>query len=173
MGREDSRQACEGRNVFAAILQELHRCSSMSDLHSRYKTIQNEHNHILGHYFRNLYQSLKTVDGYPDASLSTDQKQKYAGILRAQLSSSELALLFLNCLDGMVDDGQFKNLLVRYRMLEHIPLKVANDFYCFAGNKTPLADEKAIQQYIEESSIQAKDISKNGAFGRNPNIQTA
>jgi hypothetical protein len=62
----------EGRNVFAAILLELrNNCEGMADLHSRYKFIQSEHNHILGHYFRNLYQALKAVDNYPSEMLSS------------------------------------------------------------------------------------------------------
>ncbi len=162
----------EGRNVFAAILLELGKNhKSMADLHMRYKFIQSEHNYILGHYFRNLYQALKAVDHYPSEMLSSEQKQKYAGILRAQLSSSELALLFLNCLDGMVDEGQFKNLLVRYRMLEHLSLTMCGNLYYFAGSETPIADEEIIRQYMKESAVSALTtvvLKSRGAFGRNP-----
>ena len=161
----------EGRNVFAGILLELrNNCESTADLHRRYKFIQSEHNHILGHYFRNLYQALKAVDNYPSEMLSSEQKQKYAGILRAQLSSSELALLFLNCLDGMVDEGQFKNLLVRYRMLEHLPLSMRGNLYFLAGSKISISDEETIRQYTKESDVSLlKTVvpKSRGAFGRN------
>ena len=161
-----------GRNVFTAILQELSdSCLSVTEFHKTYKLIQTEHNHILGHYFRNLYQALKTVDNYSTEILSYQQKHKYAGILRAQLSSSELALLFLNCLDGMVDEGQFKNLLVRYRMLEHLPLTAAGGLYYFVGTTTAIADETIIRQYTKESDISMVEtlvLNSRGAFGRNP-----
>ena len=161
-----------GRNVFAAIFKDIqNNCNGIVELHNCYKLIQTEHNHILGHYFRNLYQALKTVDNYSTDMLSTEQKQKYAGILRAQLSSSELALLFLNCLDRMVDDGQFKNLLVRYRMFEHLPLTAREGLYYFSGTTTAIADQATIEQYTKESdvSIFTYVVPKSrGAFGRNP-----
>ncbi len=82
-------------------------------------------------------------------------KQKYASVLRAQLSSDELALLMVNCAGEMVDDGEFRALLVRYRMLEHIPLKRNGTDYLYTGQKDDvvLADEQSIQQYLTESTI--------------------
>src|SRR5690606_20728284 len=85
----------------------------------RYRIIQKHNNHILGHYSRNLYQALKLVDA--QSYISFEKKKQYTGIIRAQLSSEELSLLFINCLEGVCDDGQFKDLLVRYAMLEHLP----------------------------------------------------
>lgn len=48
---------------------------------------------LLGHYFRNLYRILKFVD---QANM-VDQKF-YSGVLRAQLSNDELALIFYNAI---------------------------------------------------------------------------
>lgn len=166
------RKPVEGRNVFGAILVELGKLDrGVIETHERYKFMQDNHNHVLGHYFRNLYQALKVVDNYSDQLLTKRDKEKYAGILRAQLSSNELTVLFLNCLDGMVDDGQFKNLLIRYRMLEHLPLSLENGIYCAAGTKLPLATDEIIRQYIRESEQPStKSVSPDGrgAFGRNP-----
>lgn len=70
----------------------------------------------LGHYFRNIYQILKFVD-----QSSIDNKQLYTNLLRAQLSSDELAILFYNCIS---DFGlrKFKPLIERYAFFEHLPL---------------------------------------------------
>ena len=123
----------------------------------------------MGHYFRNLYQALKLIESYPDASLSRAQKVKYASILPSQLSSGELTLLYLNCLAGMVDGGQFKNLLVRYRMLEHLPLRVQNGMFRATGNDLVLADVNSVSYYLAESPTEVGRTQRlRGAFGTNP-----
>lgn len=47
----------------------------------------------VGHYFRTLYNIIKFI-----ATSEVENKQFYINIVRAQLSSSELNLLFFNCL---------------------------------------------------------------------------
>lgn len=70
----------------------------------------------VGHYFRNIYQILKFVD-----CSSVGDKRFYTNLLRAQLSSNELSLLFYNCLSS-IGDKKFKPLLERYAFLEHMPI---------------------------------------------------
>ena len=48
----------------------------------------------LGHYFRNLYHILKFIYEEPGVT----NKKRYSNLIRAQLSSFELTLLFYNCL---------------------------------------------------------------------------
>lgn len=71
-----------------------------------------------GHYFRNLYTITKFIH-----SSDSEDKQKYADILRAQLSSHELLLLFYN---GLSEYGnkKFKPLIEQYQLLKNIPLQV-------------------------------------------------
>ncbi|MBK9624513.1 MAG: putative phage abortive infection protein [Rhodocyclaceae bacterium] len=69
----------------------------------------------IGHYFRNIYQILKFVD-----SSLIDDKRFYTNLLRAQLSSYELGLLFYNCLSGLGSE-KFKPLIEKYSFLEHLP----------------------------------------------------
>lgn len=57
-----------------------------------YTNFQISENHVVGHYFRGLYQILKFID---DCELPDSEKEKYSRILRAQLSTDEIALLFL------------------------------------------------------------------------------
>ena len=74
-----------GRNVFDAIILEIRNrtISSPQKVMEQYKYLQDQHNHVLGHYFRNFYQALKFIDSYADNLLSKKDKEKYSGILRA------------------------------------------------------------------------------------------
>lgn len=128
-----NKECVRGRNVFAKLNalmshevklyighEELtFKTVDAGQTTSRFHTLQTQNNQVLGHYFRNLYQIISFVDSYK--SLTFEEKKKYLKILRSQLSSDELALLFLNCLDVSVDKGQFRQLLIRYELLKHLP----------------------------------------------------
>ncbi|EGQ7949125.1 hypothetical protein J7X21_004579 [Vibrio parahaemolyticus] len=162
----------EGRAVFEEILNFLSSgARTPEEVLERYKYIQDHHNHILGHYFRNLYQALKVINSYEESTLSVIQKRKYASILRAQLSTKELALLFINCLDGVSDSGQFKNLVIEFSMLEHLPIVEEPRGYLIAGSKVPLASESMLMQYKYKTEF-GLDFTKyyGGAFGKNEGI---
>lgn len=165
----------KGREVFDAVLKWIakDRLSQMPTYQAtlaNYRTIQTEANFFLGHYFRNLYQLLKLVD--EDEALDKPSRQKYASILRAQLSADELALLMVNCAYDMVDQGQFLALLVRYRMLEHLPLTRDDDEYVLTTPvyRVVLADAVSIQQYLVEPQVTSVKKVYRGAFGSNPAI---
>ena len=127
-----NKDCIQGRNVFAKLNTLLsHKVNlyfgddelsyvrlNAKETASRFHILQTKNNQVLGHYFRNLYQIISFVDSY--TSLTFDEKKKYLKILRSQLSSDELALLFLNGLDVAVDKGQFRRLLIRYELLKHI-----------------------------------------------------
>lgn len=141
---------------------------------SRYKLIQEESNEVLGHYFRNLYQILKTIKLSSDNIFSPDEKSGYASILRSQLSSKELALLFLNCLDGVSDDGRFKNLVIEFKMFEHLPIREIkyndnNEFNILGA--FPVSASMIIE-YERSKEILQVDLKKHfgGAFGKNKKI---
>jgi hypothetical protein len=70
----------------------------------------------LAHYFRNLYRILRFID---DSALGQTDKDALAGILRAQLSNSELGLIFYNGLSALGENG-LKRLLEEYRVLQHL-----------------------------------------------------
>jgi hypothetical protein len=54
-----------------------------------------KHEKDLGHYFRNLYNIIKFID-----RSNVENKTFYTNLVRAQLSSNELAVLFYNCLSS-------------------------------------------------------------------------
>lgn len=137
-----------------------------------YKYIQNKQNNIFGHYFRNLYQIIKFIDEH--AELSQDSKNKYLGILRAQLSRNELSVLYLNCMGNMVDEGQFRKLLIKYHLLEHMSISCVNDkviyvkyepvsigpYFTIGG--IPIANDETIKSFL------SNEEDYFGAFGKNP-----
>jgi len=165
------RQTKFGRNVFESIVREFTKERvNPNVIIIRYKNFNIKNNNIVGHYFRNLYHILKVVDGYPD--LSHDEKRKFASIVRAQLSSNELLLLFINCCEGVVDQGQFRNLLIKYHILEHIPLVYRDGNYYAPDISAPFANKEHVEQYFEEKLIIESAFEGNkGAFGKNENIK--
>ena len=162
----------EGRAAFEGILNFLtSKTTNPDEVIERYRYLQIQNNHVLGHYFRNLYQALKVIDGYDEKIISNKDKQKYTSIIRAQLSTKELALLFINCLEGICDSGQFKNLIIKYQMLEHLPIKIHDGGYSLAGTNCPVASDEMFLQYKSEIIIPI-DLTKTygGAFGKNPGV---
>lgn len=57
------------------------------------------HQHRLGHYFRHLFQSYKFLNYHND--LTVNEKYFYGKTLRAQLSTYEQALLFINSISDL------------------------------------------------------------------------
>ncbi|WP_444888946.1 putative phage abortive infection protein [Microbulbifer sp. JMSA008] len=57
--------------------------------------IYKSHEGDLSHYFRSLYSTLKFID-----EKGGDDTKLYVRVVRSQLSSHQLAVLFYNCLYG-------------------------------------------------------------------------
>ena len=72
----------------------------------------------VGHYFRNLYNLIKFVDR--NDNMNYEDKKVYTNIVRAQLSSYELLLLFYNCLSKYGSE-KFKPLVEEYHLLKTVP----------------------------------------------------
>lgn len=72
---------------------------------------------VLGHYFRNLYRIIKYID---ETNLidSFDEKKVYIGIIRAQLSSTELRFLLHNSLGSHGE--KFLILMYKYDLLDNL-----------------------------------------------------
>lgn len=69
---------------------------------------------FVGHYFRTLYNIVKFI-----ATSEVENKQPYINILRAQLSSSELTLLFYNCISKYGSE-KFTPLVEKFGLLENM-----------------------------------------------------
>jgi hypothetical protein len=68
-----------------------------------------------GHYFRNLYNIFKFIE-----NSELEDKRLYTNLVRAQLSSNELTLLFYNALSEK-GNKKFKPLIEKYSLLKTLP----------------------------------------------------
>ena len=95
-------------------------------LHSYYRPFQGQ-SQLLGHYYRNKYQTVKYIHEQNDKFLSFEKKYNYVKILRAQLSDYEQILFYYNTLSVLgydwIDGGK-DSLLVLYKMIKNIPLSL-------------------------------------------------
>lgn len=166
----------EGRAAFQEILNYLSKDSATpQQIVRKYMQVQEEHNHIVGHYFRNLYQVLKMIDRYDESTVSWDNKKKYASLLRAQLTTKELVLLFINCLDNVCDKGQFKNYLIKYKMFEHLncrEVRGVEGWFQLGGSRGINVDRSMLLQYRQAKEFPVLDLDKvyGGAFGGNRGV---
>jgi hypothetical protein len=89
-----------------------------------YNSFFKENDVSVAHYFRNLFAIIKFVDS---TDLHTqDTKKGYVDILRAQLSSYELLLLFYHCL-WHVERKEFKPFIDGYELLKFMDISALNN----------------------------------------------
>jgi hypothetical protein len=85
------------------------------------------HQFRLGHYYRHLFQSYKYLN--EEKELSKDEKYYYGKTFRAQLSTYEQALLFVNSVSSLGMSWEFtskepnKNLITKYNLIKNLPGK--------------------------------------------------
>lgn len=84
-------------------------------INSAYRNFFVENQGNVGHYFRSLYNLIKFVD-----RSAIVEKEIYTNLVRSQLSSYELLLLFYNCLSDL-GRQKFKPLVERYALLKTVP----------------------------------------------------
>ncbi len=123
-----------GRRCFQDIYSQLKEATLLSD-HPRPESdtailpdeefVEAKFSAYLDHYFRNLFHIVAYVD-----QSSHQDKKALLKVLRAQLSGSELLLLFYNGLSKYGRD-KFYPLIVQYAFLEHLNKKSQ-----FAGSQT-------------------------------------
>lgn len=107
-----------------------HNLTRKEAINVEYLNFYSSYGHVLGHYFRVLYNIVKFVD---EASIADNEKKRYVNLLRAQLSKYELALLLYNMLSekGRTD---LVRLVKKYNLLKHLEpevLEEADDIQLF------------------------------------------
>jgi hypothetical protein len=182
---EPDESGTSGRAVFTDVVEIIHEVPGRRDIGKYvnrkyatpgrvYKIIQERHNYALGHYFRNLYQVLAFVDRYgvrlKNDNVQEDYKarKRYTNILRAQLSAHVLCLLFYNCDGELVDNGAFRDLLIEWEVLEHIPLRYSyNKHHLYIEGFEEYPVDHMIDQYLGDITVGQR---RGGAFGKNPQV---
>ena len=119
---EISRLPYKGRACFEYYLVELERTlvtenamNGLEEFKLFYDIFYRENQANLGHYFRLLYNIIKLIkrtDGI--------DKKFYTNLVRAQLSSDELMIMFYNCLSSWGHE-KFKPLVEEFALLKTIP----------------------------------------------------
>lgn len=114
-----------GRDCFKDFYEHLEGCMTVYSIRNKtpanliesvvggYDYFYEKNKSDIGHYFMTLYHIVKMID----KSNIADKKQ-YTSIVRAQLSSYELVMLFYNCLHE--SGKKFKPLVERYALLKNI-----------------------------------------------------
>ena len=124
-----------GRECFGYMLQHLRRIymgaheQFHAGMHSgdarevmyewvneKYEKFFAEYQSHIDHYFRHLYNVVKFVDDQKDFPKEFQGKKRYTNLIRAQLSSDELGLLFYNCLSKR--GAKFRDLVEKYALLQ-------------------------------------------------------
>jgi len=80
-----------------------------------YLNFYEDHQAEIGHYFRSIYHIIKLVD-----ESTVENKRLYTNLVRAQLSSYELSLLFYNCLSDLGKEN-FKPYIEKYALFKNLP----------------------------------------------------
>ncbi|MBS1775081.1 MAG: putative phage abortive infection protein [Bacteroidetes bacterium] len=113
----------QGRDVFKSrysdIKREISRLSTQLEIEETYLKFYKAYQTDFGHYFRNLYHILKFIN---KSNLTPKEKYKYSTLVRAQLSSDELLMIFYNCLSKNGIE-KFKPLIEDYHFFKNIPLE--------------------------------------------------
>ena len=82
--------------------------------------------HYLSVYCRNMYKAIKLID---EASCLSDKEKKgYIKVLRAQLSNSELYVLFFNFLSRFGHKWIENDYIEKYELLQNLPLKYCDGY---------------------------------------------
>lgn len=120
-GESEIIEKTEGRDCFKIFFvkySEIYKNTEKDDkyknmIETSYEKLFDEYQSYLSHYFRNLYHIYKLI-----ANSEITDKKNYSSILRAQLSSYELLLLFYN---GQSKIGaKFKILIEEFGILKNI-----------------------------------------------------
>ena len=104
------------KNMYNAVRKKHTDMDELNLIISAYSQYYKRHQSDLGHYFRNLYHIVKFVD-----QSSIKNKSDYTSLIRAQLSSHELLMLFYNCLTTY--GSKFKPLIEDYHLLKNMPIE--------------------------------------------------
>ena len=88
----------------------------LEHVNAYYSSFFTKYQSSIGHYFRSLYNIIKFVHG---SKRGLKEKRFYVNLVRAQLSSDELLLLFYNALQS--ENKKFKDLIEKYSLLKTVP----------------------------------------------------
>ncbi len=130
----DSTRITKGRDCFAVFYKRLRKqyenvCNDEKNKHlsdrvrvqEAYQAFYEENQAEIGHYFRSLYNIIKLVK-----NSDLEDRRLYTNLVRAQLSSYELLLLFYNCLSELGRE-KLTPLSKEFDLFKHLRAKMLID----------------------------------------------
>lgn len=100
-----------------------------------YKEFYSDHQDNVGHYFRNLYHIVKLINN--TVGLSEPEKRNYVSIVRAQLSTYEMVMLFYNATVGH-GYWKFRQLIIDYEFLQNMNKDIIGKHYGYLREESLL-----------------------------------
>ena len=117
-----------GRDCFAHLVADLrnlyNNAESNKGISHLWRKLAETYLRSADHYFYHLYNTVKFVDQHPFLQ-NFKEKKHYTDLIRSQLSSDELGLVFYNCLSDR--GAKFKSLVETYSLFEVMNLNVLLD----------------------------------------------
>lgn len=122
---EEGGQTFRGKDCFQKLNERFlrnynnkinnhHEAPGLGMFESSYFDFHSANQSDVGHYFRSLYNLVKFVH-----ENEIENKKFYTNLIRAQLSTFELVMLFYNCLSSFGSE-KFKPLIEKYNFLQNI-----------------------------------------------------
>lgn len=109
-----SREKRHIQQEFNSYRHSIHKRKKEAD--DKYVSFYIQHKDKIAHYFRILYRLFCFID---DSRLNEEDKVKYAKMMRALLSESELFFLYYNAFTAY--GKNFQSLINKYNLIKHLP----------------------------------------------------
>ncbi len=109
------------RDYYTHVKRQKESHDELLHIRHSYAQFYEDYQSELGHYFRTLYNIIKFV-----RNSDIPNKTFYTYLVRAQLSSQELLLLFYNALSNLGSE-KFKPLIEEFALLKTVPLNLLLD----------------------------------------------
>lgn len=100
---------------YSKFVQQNSISNTRKNLKVNYVEFYSSNKESISHYYRTIYRIFKYIS---DSNLLTIEKMKYAKIVRAQLTDSELFFIYYNSFS--VDGTNFRSLILEFKILKHL-----------------------------------------------------
>ncbi len=127
-----------------------------------YTDFYSSNKEIISHYFRTIYRTFKYIS---ESSLPLAEKMKYAKIVRAQLSDSELFFIYYNSFSE--EGANFRKLILEFNILKHlsqldkVEFKKYSSFFNSVEKSAIEIFLNEIKKFIKEALLKKIKIDKS------------
>ncbi|MBV4435379.1 hypothetical protein GTH52_06905 [Clostridium tyrobutyricum] len=104
----------ENKKNYTHIKDYIQELNSIRNVYEKFYKLNQRY---IGHYFRNLYHIIKFIDR--NNIINQNDKEYYASLVRAQLSTYEMLLIFYNSMNKY-SEGKFLLLIRKYDLLQQL-----------------------------------------------------